>query len=208
MTKSSKLKRFVYINDDEQQPTQDSFCDNRISNRKYTSLNFLPKNLMEQFRFSSSIFLMYLIFFFKFSFSNQSSISFRILSKSFPCHCLASPSNLFINLIGFCDCMAWHGTPILILYFNHLALITWVISFSRSLHFVWQNLLSNIGPLLKQTKPLLSLVRSKLQALFLFHLVYLGTPRFRLVLYIFCCYAISKQYALCNIFVAIPPQQR
>ncbi|KAJ6991555.1 hypothetical protein NC653_019660 [Populus alba x Populus x berolinensis] len=50
MTKSTKLKRFVYINDDESQPTQDCFCDNRISNRKYTPLNFLPKNLMEQFR--------------------------------------------------------------------------------------------------------------------------------------------------------------
>ncbi|KAG6768773.1 hypothetical protein POTOM_027702 [Populus tomentosa] len=49
MTKSTKLKRFVYINDAESQPTQDSFCDNRISNRKYTPLNFLPKNLMEQF---------------------------------------------------------------------------------------------------------------------------------------------------------------
>ncbi|KAL9377451.1 hypothetical protein Peur_028786 [Populus x canadensis] len=50
MTESTKLKRFVYINDDESQPTRDLFCDNRISNRKYTPLNFLPKNLMEQFR--------------------------------------------------------------------------------------------------------------------------------------------------------------
>ncbi|KAH8502285.1 hypothetical protein H0E87_013833 [Populus deltoides] len=50
MTESTKLKRFVYINDDESQPTRDLFCDNRISNRKDTPLNFLPKNLMEQFR--------------------------------------------------------------------------------------------------------------------------------------------------------------
>ncbi|KAJ6865862.1 hypothetical protein NC652_037402 [Populus alba x Populus x berolinensis] len=43
------MKRFVYINDDESSPTHDLYCDNRISNRKYTLLNFLPKNLMEQF---------------------------------------------------------------------------------------------------------------------------------------------------------------
>jgi len=46
------MKRFVYINDDESSPTHDLYCDNRISNRKYTLLNFLPKNLMEQFRSS------------------------------------------------------------------------------------------------------------------------------------------------------------
>ncbi|KMZ68581.1 hypothetical protein ZOSMA_236G00060 [Zostera marina] len=43
------MKRFVYIKDDDS--SQDLFCDNRISNRKYTVLNFLPKNLWEQFRF-------------------------------------------------------------------------------------------------------------------------------------------------------------
>ncbi|XP_078431186.1 aminophospholipid ATPase 2 [Wolffia australiana] len=42
------MKRFVYINDDE--TAHDLYCDNRISNRKYTILNFLPKNLWEQFR--------------------------------------------------------------------------------------------------------------------------------------------------------------
>lgn len=46
MVLKSAMKRFVYINDDS---FQDSFCDNRISNRKYTILNFLPKNLLEQF---------------------------------------------------------------------------------------------------------------------------------------------------------------
>lgn len=44
----SIMKRFVYINDDNL--SQDLYCDNRISNRKYTVLNFLPKNLLEQFR--------------------------------------------------------------------------------------------------------------------------------------------------------------
>lgn len=44
----NKMKRYVYINDDE--ATQDLYCDNRLSNRKYTLLNFLPKNLWEQFR--------------------------------------------------------------------------------------------------------------------------------------------------------------
>ncbi|KAG6722658.1 hypothetical protein I3842_03G171400 [Carya illinoinensis] len=41
------MKRYVYINDDES--SHDLYCDNRISNRKYTLLNFLPKNLWEQF---------------------------------------------------------------------------------------------------------------------------------------------------------------
>ncbi|PKU69452.1 phospholipid-transporting ATPase 2 isoform X2 [Dendrobium catenatum] len=50
------MKRFVYINDDS---FQDSFCDNRISNMKYTILNFLPKNLLEQFsRFMNQYFLL------------------------------------------------------------------------------------------------------------------------------------------------------
>ncbi|KAG0491090.1 hypothetical protein HPP92_007953 [Vanilla planifolia] len=50
------MKRFVYINDDS---CLDSFCDNRISNRKYTILNFLPKNLWEQFsRFMNQYFLL------------------------------------------------------------------------------------------------------------------------------------------------------
>ncbi|CAH9128997.1 unnamed protein product [Cuscuta epithymum] len=51
------MKRFVYINDDA--PSQDTFCDNRISNRKYTLWNFLPKNLWEQFsRFMNQYFLL------------------------------------------------------------------------------------------------------------------------------------------------------
>ncbi|AQK43110.1 Phospholipid-transporting ATPase 2 [Zea mays] len=44
------MKRFVYINDDS---CRYSYCDNRISNTKYTLWNFLPKNLWEQFRFVS-----------------------------------------------------------------------------------------------------------------------------------------------------------
>ncbi|KAF9609991.1 hypothetical protein IFM89_019555 [Coptis chinensis] len=44
------MKRYVYINDHDL--TQDLYCDNRISNTKYTILNFLPKNLWEQFRTS------------------------------------------------------------------------------------------------------------------------------------------------------------
>lgn len=53
------MKRFVYINDDESSPTQGLYCDNRISNRKYTLFNFLPKNLMEQFsRFMNQYFLL------------------------------------------------------------------------------------------------------------------------------------------------------
>ncbi|CAH9087283.1 unnamed protein product [Cuscuta epithymum] len=51
------MKRFVYIDDDA--PSQDTFCDNRISNRKYTLWNFLPKNLWEQFsRFMNQYFLL------------------------------------------------------------------------------------------------------------------------------------------------------
>lgn len=51
------MKRFVYINDDD--PPQNIFCDNRISNRKYTLWNFLPKNLWEQFsRFMNQYFLL------------------------------------------------------------------------------------------------------------------------------------------------------
>ncbi|XP_059644716.1 phospholipid-transporting ATPase 2 [Cornus florida] len=51
------MKRYVYINDDELSP--DLYCDNRISNRKYTLLNFLPKNLWEQFsRFMNQYFLL------------------------------------------------------------------------------------------------------------------------------------------------------
>ncbi|XP_042387499.1 phospholipid-transporting ATPase 2-like isoform X1 [Zingiber officinale] len=50
------MKRFVYINDDS---SQNLYCDNRISNRKYTILNFLPKNLWEQFRrFMNQYFLL------------------------------------------------------------------------------------------------------------------------------------------------------
>ncbi|KAG9439248.1 hypothetical protein H6P81_019413 [Aristolochia fimbriata] len=50
------MKRYVYIIDDSQ---QDPYCDNRISNRKYTILNFLPKNLWEQFsRFMNQYFLL------------------------------------------------------------------------------------------------------------------------------------------------------
>ncbi|KAK6140761.1 hypothetical protein DH2020_025496 [Rehmannia glutinosa] len=51
------MKRYVYINDDNL--SQDLYCDNRISNRKYTILNFLPKNLWEQFsRFMNQYFLL------------------------------------------------------------------------------------------------------------------------------------------------------
>ncbi|XAR55536.1 Phospholipid-translocating ATPase [Bertholletia excelsa] len=51
------MKRYVYINDDEL--SQDVYCDNRVSNRKYTLLNFLPKNLWEQFsRFMNQYFLL------------------------------------------------------------------------------------------------------------------------------------------------------
>ncbi|KAK9150198.1 hypothetical protein Syun_008507 [Stephania yunnanensis] len=51
------MKRYVYINDNEL--SGDLYCDNRISNRKYTILNFLPKNLWEQFsRFMNQYFLL------------------------------------------------------------------------------------------------------------------------------------------------------
>ncbi|KAJ0988935.1 hypothetical protein J5N97_007291 [Dioscorea zingiberensis] len=51
------MKRFVYINENE--AIKDPYCDNRISNRKYTLLNFLPKNLWEQFRrFMNQYFLL------------------------------------------------------------------------------------------------------------------------------------------------------
>lgn len=51
------MKRYVYINDNES--SHELYCDNRISNRKYTVLNFLPKNLWEQFsRFMNQYFLL------------------------------------------------------------------------------------------------------------------------------------------------------
>ncbi|XP_058072239.1 phospholipid-transporting ATPase 2-like isoform X4 [Magnolia sinica] len=50
------MKRYVNINDNGQ---EDLYCDNRISNTKYTILNFLPKNLWEQFsRFMNQYFLL------------------------------------------------------------------------------------------------------------------------------------------------------
>ncbi|RXH68731.1 hypothetical protein DVH24_031064 [Malus domestica] len=53
----STMKRYIYINDDES--SQYLYRDNRISNRKYTLLNFLPKNLWEQFsRFMNQYFLL------------------------------------------------------------------------------------------------------------------------------------------------------
>ncbi|KAG6425308.1 hypothetical protein SASPL_115736 [Salvia splendens] len=51
------MKRYVYINDENL--AKDIYCDNRISNRKYTIWNFLPKNLWEQFsRFMNQYFLL------------------------------------------------------------------------------------------------------------------------------------------------------
>ncbi|KAF8007990.1 hypothetical protein BT93_K1858 [Corymbia citriodora subsp. variegata] len=51
------MKRYVDINDDTS--SHDLYCDNQISNRKYTILNFLPKNLWEQFsRFMNQYFLL------------------------------------------------------------------------------------------------------------------------------------------------------
>lgn len=51
------MKRYAYINDDNL--ARDLYCDNRISNRKYTIWNFLPKNLWEQFsRFMNQYFLL------------------------------------------------------------------------------------------------------------------------------------------------------
>ncbi|XP_057852337.2 phospholipid-transporting ATPase 2 isoform X2 [Cryptomeria japonica] len=51
------MKRYVYINDNDTSP--DFCCDNRVSNRKYTIINFLPKNLWEQFsRFMNKYFLL------------------------------------------------------------------------------------------------------------------------------------------------------
>ncbi|KAF8661979.1 hypothetical protein HU200_056593 [Digitaria exilis] len=50
------MKRLVYINDDSRRY---SYCDNRISNTKYTLWNFFPKNLWEQFRrFMNQYFLL------------------------------------------------------------------------------------------------------------------------------------------------------
>eukprot|EP00249_Psilotum_nudum_P019167 c27124_g1_i1 orf=428-3133(+) len=51
------MKRYVYINDCAISP--DTHCNNKISNTKYTVLNFLPKNLWEQFsRFMNKYFLL------------------------------------------------------------------------------------------------------------------------------------------------------
>lgn len=51
------MKRYVYINDRDL--CLDTFCDNKVSNTKYTVFNFLPKNLWEQFsRFMNKYFLL------------------------------------------------------------------------------------------------------------------------------------------------------
>ncbi|KAI5055536.1 hypothetical protein GOP47_0029057, partial [Adiantum capillus-veneris] len=51
------MKRIVYIND--RALCLDSFCDNKISNTKYTIFTFIPKNLWEQFgRFMNKYFLL------------------------------------------------------------------------------------------------------------------------------------------------------
>ncbi|KAM7274934.1 hypothetical protein ACFE04_016800 [Oxalis oulophora] len=56
---TNRMKRFVYVNDDESSASQDLYCDNHISNRKYSVLNFIPKNLWEQFsRFMNQYFLL------------------------------------------------------------------------------------------------------------------------------------------------------
>ncbi|XAR68000.1 Phospholipid-translocating ATPase [Bertholletia excelsa] len=53
----SAMKRYVYINDDNS--SQEIYCNNHISNTKYTLLNFLPKNLWEQFsQFMNQFFLL------------------------------------------------------------------------------------------------------------------------------------------------------
>eukprot|EP00268_Persea_americana_P027236 TRINITY_DN2667_c0_g1_i2.p1 TRINITY_DN2667_c0_g1~~TRINITY_DN2667_c0_g1_i2.p1 ORF type:complete len:1108 (+),score=144.64 TRINITY_DN2667_c0_g1_i2:417-3740(+) len=50
------MKRYVNIDDNDQEHL---YCDNRLSNRKYTILNFIPKNLWEQFsRFMNQYFLL------------------------------------------------------------------------------------------------------------------------------------------------------
>ncbi|KAL2651991.1 hypothetical protein R1flu_020119 [Riccia fluitans] len=51
------MKRFVYITDDDLSPGV--YCNNKISNTKYNLINFLPKNLWEQFsRFMNKYFLL------------------------------------------------------------------------------------------------------------------------------------------------------
>ncbi|KAI4378481.1 hypothetical protein MLD38_015955 [Melastoma candidum] len=51
------MKRYAYINDDDS--FQELYRDNRTSNTKYSVLNFLPKNLWEQFsRFMNQYFLL------------------------------------------------------------------------------------------------------------------------------------------------------
>lgn len=50
------MKRYVYINDPDNFPN--AFCNNKVSNTKYTIFNFLPKHLWEQFsRFMNKYFL-------------------------------------------------------------------------------------------------------------------------------------------------------
>lgn len=49
--------RLIYVNDSD--PTLDVYSDNKISNTKYTLINFIPKNLWEQFkRFMNQYFLL------------------------------------------------------------------------------------------------------------------------------------------------------
>jgi len=51
------MKRFVYINDSGL--TDDQHCSNKVSNTKYNLINFIPKNLWEQFsRFMNKYFLL------------------------------------------------------------------------------------------------------------------------------------------------------
>lgn len=82
------MKRFVYINDNE--ASHDPYCDNRISNRKYTILNFLPKNLWEQFRLFLAHFFPYEELFSDFDLILPFFISFPLqllFSLIFGCWC-------------------------------------------------------------------------------------------------------------------------
>ncbi|KAJ7519907.1 hypothetical protein O6H91_20G059900 [Diphasiastrum complanatum] len=57
--RSRMRKRFVDINYGDRNLYPDIYCDNKISNTKYNVINFLPKNLWEQFsRFMNKYFLL------------------------------------------------------------------------------------------------------------------------------------------------------
>lgn len=103
---STTMKRYVYINDDES--SHDLYCANRISNTKYNVLNFLPKNLWEQFRW----FVYWCCLFYGFGIGFHSELFFGIqnISKFVACVYMFICWSVFFFFILWFGYMTWLST--------------------------------------------------------------------------------------------------